>query len=92
MVGNSEVGKNVRLLRPTHPGLLCPLGTKQSKFLSEKFGSIEYILAEMQTITCIENKGKMKFITSLVEEQVDIYREFGFDFPERCELTYVSKK
>ena len=65
---------------------------QSSKFLSEKFGSVEDILAEMRTIRCIEHKGRMKFITPFVGAQVDICREFGFDIPERCAPKYVSKK
>ena len=65
---------------------------RQSKFLSDKFGSIEDILAEMRTIRCIEHKGRMKFITPFVGAQVDICKEFGFDIPEKCAPTYVSKK
>lgn len=65
---------------------------QQSKYLSEKFGSVEDILAEMRTIRCIEHKGRMKFITPFVGAQVDICREFGFDTPEKCAPTYVSKK
>ena len=65
---------------------------RQSKFLSEKFGSVEDILAEMRTIRCIEHEGRMKFITPFVGAQVDICREFGFDIPERCAPKYVSRK
>ena len=65
---------------------------RQSKFLSDKFGSIEDILAEMRTIRCIEHKGRMKFITPFVGAQVDICKEFGFDIPEKCAPTCVSKK
>ena len=65
---------------------------QSSKFLAEKFGSVEDILAEMRTIRCIEHKGRMKFITPFVGAQVDICREFGFDIPDRCAPKYVSKK
>ncbi len=65
---------------------------QQSKYLSEKFGSVEDILVEMRIIRCIEHKGRMKFITPFVGAQVDICREFGFDTPEKCASTYVSKK
>ena len=63
-----------------------------SKYLSEKFATVEDILAEMRTIRCIEHKGRMKFVTPFVGAQVEICREFGFDIPEKCAPTYVSRK
>ena len=65
---------------------------QHSKYLSENFGSVEDILAEMRTIRCIEHKGRMKFVTPFVGAQVEICREFGFDIPEKCAPKYVSKK
>lgn len=65
---------------------------KESTYLSEKFGSVEDIIAEMRTIRCIEHKGRMKFITPFVGLQVDICKEFGIDIPQNCAPQYVSRK
>lgn len=65
---------------------------KESTYLSEKFGSVEDIIAEMRTIRCIEHKGRMKFITPFVGPQVDICKEFGIDIPQNCAPQYVSRK
>ena len=45
----------------------------------------------MRTIRCIEHTGRMKFITPFVGAQIDICKAFGFEVPEQCAPTYVSK-
>lgn len=60
-------------------------------YLSKKFNSTESVLAEMRTIRCIEHRGKLKFITPFVGEQVEICKAFGFDIPAGCAPKYTSK-
>lgn len=60
-------------------------------YLRKKFGSTESVLAEMRTIRCIEHKGRLKFITPFVGDQVEICNAFGFDIPIGCAPTYTSK-
>lgn len=62
-----------------------------NEHLRKKFGSTESLLAEMRTIRCIEHKGRMKFITPFVGEQIEICKAFGFDMPAGCDVTYTSK-
>ena len=50
------------------------------------------ILAEMQTICCIEHDGHRKFITPFIGDQILICDAFGFEIPEGCRPTYTSKK
>lgn len=64
---------------------------ESSDFLRKKFGSTESVLAEMRTIRCIEHKGRLKFITPFVGDQVEICNAFGFDIPIGCAPTYTSK-
>ena len=61
-------------------------------FLRKKYDSTEAVLAEMRTIRCIEHKGRMKFITPFVGNQVEICKIFGFEIPEGCAPQYVSKE
>lgn len=61
-------------------------------FLRKKYSSTEAVLAEMRTIRCIEHKGRMKFITPFVGNQVEICKIFGFEIPEGCAPQYVSKE
>ena len=60
--------------------------------LRESFPSTESILEEMRTIRCIEHDNRRKFITPFVGGQVTICDAFGFEIPEGCRPTYVSKK
>lgn len=62
-----------------------------SPYLRKKFNSTESVLAEMRTIRCIEHKGKLKFITPFVGDQVEICKAFGFDIPVGCAPAYTSK-
>lgn len=62
-----------------------------NEHLRKKFGSTESLLAEMRTIRCIEHKGRMKFITPFVGEQIEICKAFGFNMPAGCDVTYTSK-
>ena len=54
--------------------------------------SMSAILEEMQTIRCIEHDGRRKFITPFVGDQLLICDAFGFEVPEGCRPTYISKK
>lgn len=65
---------------------------KGSEYLTEKFDSIESILAEMRTIRCIEHNGRLKFVTPFVGAQVEICKAFGFEIPDNCAPQYVSRK
>ena len=65
---------------------------KGSAYLSEKFNTVEDMIAEMRTIRCIEHKGRMKFVTPFVGAQVEICKEFGIEIPESCAPQYVSRK
>lgn len=65
---------------------------KGSEYLTEKFDSIESILAEMRTIRCIEHNGRQKFVTPFVGPQVEICKAFGFEIPDNCAPQYVSRK
>lgn len=60
--------------------------------LSKSFPSMSAILEEMQTIRCIERDGRRKFITPFVGDQLLICDAFGFEVPEGCRPTYISKK
>ena len=60
--------------------------------LRETFPSTESILEEMRTIRCIEHEGHRKFVTPFVGDQATICDAFGFEMPEGCRPTYVSKR
>lgn len=64
---------------------------QQSDYLRKKFSSTESIIAEMRTIRCIEHKGRMKFITPFVGDQIEICKAFGFDIPAGAAPAYTSK-
>lgn len=64
---------------------------ESTPYLRKKFGSTESVLAEMRTIRCIEHKGRLKFITPFVGDQVEICKAFGFDIPSECAPSYTSK-
>lgn len=60
--------------------------------LKDKFSSTHEMLDEMRSIRCVEHKGKAKFITPFVGEQLAICKAFGFDVPQGCTPVYQSKK
>lgn len=60
--------------------------------LKDTFSSTHEMLDEMRSIRCIEHKGKARFITPFVGSQMDICKAFGFDVPQGCAPTYMSKK
>jgi transposase len=60
--------------------------------LKDTFSSTHEMLDEMRSIRCIEHKGKARFITPFVGSQLDICKAFGFDVPQGCAPTYMSKK
>lgn len=62
------------------------------KELRDEYPSTESILEEMRTIRCVEHDNRRKFITPFVGGQVTICNAFGFEIPEGCCPTYVSKK
>lgn len=64
---------------------------ESSEYLRKKFGSTESVLAEMRTIRCIEHKGRLKFVTPFVGDQVEICKAFNFDIPTGCAPAYTSK-
>ena len=64
---------------------------KSNDYLRKKFGSTESLLAEMRTIRCIEHKGRLKFVTPFVGDQVEICKAFDFDIPVGCAPAYTSK-
>ena len=64
---------------------------ESNDWLRKRFGSTESVLAEMRTIRCIEHKGKMKFITPFVGDQVEICKIFGLEIPAGCAPSYTSK-
>lgn len=57
----------------------------------KEFTSTEAVLDEMHTIRCVENTGRMRFITLFVGSQVDICKAFVFSIPDNCAPVYVSK-
>lgn len=64
---------------------------ESNEYLRKKFGSTESVLAEMRTIRCIEHKGRLKFVTPFVGDQVEICKAFNFDIPVGCAPAYTSK-
>ena len=64
----------------------------KSTKLHELFLSSLDVLDEMRPIRLIEHTNRTKVITPFVGAQVDICREFGFDIPEGCVPTYVSRQ
>lgn len=90
----SESARHVRMF-------ICSIGLiltsyvrsvwESSDYLRKKFGSTESVLAEMRKIRCIEHKGKLKFITPFVGDQVEICKAFNFDIPVGCTPIYTSK-
>ena len=64
----------------------------KSTKLNKSFASSLDILDEMRPIRLIEHTNRAKSITPFVGAQVDICNEFGFNIPEGCAPTYVSRK
>lgn len=64
---------------------------ESDEYLRKKFDSTESVLAEMRTIRCIEHKGRLKFITPFVGDQVKVCQSFGFEMPAGCAPSYTSK-
>jgi hypothetical protein len=60
--------------------------------LKDAFSSSLEVLDEMRSIRCIEHRGKAKFITPFIGDQVEICNAFGFNIPEGCAPMYMSKK
>jgi transposase len=63
-------------------------GTK----LRELFPSSLDVVDEMRPIRLIEHTNRAKVITPFVGTQVDICEVFGFEIPEGCAPTYVSRQ
>ncbi len=49
--------------------------------LKDAFSSSLEVLDEMRSIRCIEHRGKAKFITPFIGDQVEICNAFGFNIP-----------
>ena len=64
----------------------------KSTRLKELFASSLDVIDEMRPIRLIEHTNRAKVITPFVGAQVDICEAFGFDIPEGCAPTYVSRK
>ena len=64
----------------------------KSTKLKELFASSLDVIDEMRPIRLIEHTNRAKVITPFVGAQVDICEAFGFDIPEECAPTYVSRK
>ena len=64
----------------------------KSTVLHELFPSSLDVMDEMRPIRLIEHKNRAKAITPFVGAQVDICEAFGFDIPEGCAPTYVSRQ
>ena len=64
----------------------------KSTKLNELFLSSLDVVDEMRPIRLIEHTNRAKTITPFVGAQVDICREFGFEMPEGCAPTYVSRQ
>jgi len=60
--------------------------------LKDAFSSSLEVLDVMRSIRCIEHRGKARFITPFTGDQVGICNAFGFNIPEGCAPTYMSKK
>jgi len=64
----------------------------KSSILRTQFPSSLDVVDEMRPIRLIEHKKRAKSITPFVGAQVDICKAFGFDIPEGCAPTYVSRQ
>ena len=64
----------------------------KSTRLYDLFSSSLEVLDEMRSIRLIEYTSQDSVITPFVGAQLDICHAFGFDIPEGCAPTYVSKQ
>ena len=64
----------------------------KSTRLRELFPSSLDVVDEMRPIRLIEHTNRVKSITPFVGAQIDICEAFGFDIPEGCAPTYVSRQ
>ena len=64
---------------------------KSTKLYDSLSSSLD-ILDEMRSVRSIEHTNRASVITPFVGAQVDICEAFGFDIPEGCAPTYVSRQ
>jgi transposase len=64
----------------------------KSTSLYDTFSSSLDIVDEMRPIRCIEYTNRAKSLTPFVGAQVNICNAFGFEIPEGCAPTYVSRQ
>jgi hypothetical protein len=64
----------------------------KSTRLHELFPSSLDVIDEMRPVRLIEHTNRSKLITPFIGAQVDICEAFGFDIPEGCAPTYVSRQ
>jgi hypothetical protein len=64
----------------------------KSTFLRELFSSSLDVVDEMRPIRLIEHTNRAKMITPFVGAQIDICEAFGFEIPEGCAPTYMSRQ
>ena len=64
----------------------------KSTRLNDLFASSLDVVDEMRPIRLIEHTNRAKSITPFVGAQVDICKEFGFEIPDGCAPTYVSRQ
>jgi hypothetical protein len=64
----------------------------KSTKLNELFPSSLDVIDEMRPIRLIEHTNRAKVITPFVGAQVDICEAFGFEMPEGCAPTYMSRQ
>jgi hypothetical protein len=64
----------------------------KSTRLNELFPTSLDVIDEMRPIRLIEHTNRAKAITPFIGAQVDICEAFGFEIPEGCAPTYVSRQ
>jgi hypothetical protein len=64
----------------------------KSTSLHDEFSSSLDILDEMRSIRYIEHTNRAKMLTPFVGAQVNICKAYGFNIPEGCAPTYVSRQ
>ena len=64
----------------------------KSTELNDMFYSSLDVLDDMRPIRLIEHTNRAKVITPFVGTQVDICEAFGFEIPEGCAPTYISRQ
>jgi hypothetical protein len=64
----------------------------KSTSLHNQFSSSLDILDEMRSIRYIQHTNRAKIITPFVGAQLEICKAFGFEVPEGCAPTYVSRQ